>query len=229
MGSSATPPPHHLHGQMTLFSPSLKLLLEENCKCCHRSGPDLLTLGSQQPLPTHKQHWAKWGWALGWGSSVRLCLCMWVCSWWSFVPRFWTKIMWGQSERYYYLQNKPTTRILYIYTHCYIKALRSRAGSRIICKCVVWMRICERLMRVYMAGCFSSLTASSHAYLWHGWRCRLLVFTENISCPVCDEHRRTMSRSICIRRCNNLYNFEFMIQIYILWYECTFLQTGKNI
>ncbi len=61
-------------GQMTLFAQSLKLLLEENRKCCHRSGADLLTLSSQQPLPTHKQRWAKWSWALGWGSSVFVCV-----------------------------------------------------------------------------------------------------------------------------------------------------------
>lgn len=34
---------------------SLKLLLEENRKWCHRLGADVLTLGSRQPLPTHKQ------------------------------------------------------------------------------------------------------------------------------------------------------------------------------
>lgn len=38
-----------------LLGQSLKLLLEENRKWCHRLGADVLTLGSRQPLPTHKQ------------------------------------------------------------------------------------------------------------------------------------------------------------------------------
>lgn len=85
------------HGQITVFAPTLKLLLEENRKCCHRSGADLLTLGSQQPLPTHKQHWAKWGCATGWGSSVCLSnMCLFVDVYAQF---------WGLSEKCeHYLQ-----------------------------------------------------------------------------------------------------------------------------
>ena len=58
------------HGWMIVFSQTLKHLLEENHKWCHRSGADVLTRGSLQPLPTHKQ----WGCALGGGGKV----CLWV-------------------------------------------------------------------------------------------------------------------------------------------------------
>lgn len=84
-----------LCGPMTLFAPSLKLLLEEDRKCCHRSAADLLTRGSQQPLPTHKQHWAEWGCALGWGCIV-----------WLFVQIFGQRKcgVWGRSKSIIYKQ-----------------------------------------------------------------------------------------------------------------------------
>lgn len=102
-----------LCGQMTLFSPSLKLLLEQNCKCCHRSGADLLTLGSQQPLPTHKQHWAKWGWAPAWGSNV--------CRLWMFVANS------GQKQHGVIIRSMT---IIYKQTNIY---------NYCCCQCVVFM------------------------------------------------------------------------------------------
>lgn len=97
-----------LCGQTTLFFPSLKLLLEQNCKCCHRSGADLLTLGSQQPLPTHKHHWAKWGWALRWGSDVCF-LFVDICG------QFWTETTWSHTETYHFQTNQHLQLLPYFH------------------------------------------------------------------------------------------------------------------
>lgn len=145
MGSSP-----RLCGQMTLFAPSLKLLLEENRKCCHRSGADLLTLSSQQPLPTHKQHWAKWGWALGWGSSVCVFVCAYLCVVCGrLCPILDKENVGSEWEVWALFTNKWTTGILFIYNSLtnassffsYLYALQFRIGSLTIYKGVVWMII----------------------------------------------------------------------------------------
>lgn len=154
-------------GQMALFSPGLKLLLEENRKCCHRSGADLLTLGSQQPLPTHKQQWAKWGWALGWGSSLCVCVHLRVL-----VGVFEQDNEGSEWDIWALFINKQTTGIVYLQLitnassfFLYLNASQFRVDSLTISKCVVWMSYECIHCYIHYWPCYPPVFTKKHVYV----------------------------------------------------------------